>query len=145
MISRKAIKTSFLKILSIDEPPHRISLAFAIGTFLSFSPVIGLHTLSGIAAARLFKLNLSVTIAGTLISNPWTMVFVYGTSLCFGNFLLQNGLACIPESLEKGELLTYLMSMPGPLLIGTIILGIITALLSYFIMYEVLVRYKRNK
>ncbi len=145
MISREAIKIRFHKILSIDESPHRISLAFAIGTFIAFSPTIGLHTVSGIAAARVFKLNLPVTILGTLVSNPWTMVFVYGTSICFGNFLLQNGFACIPESLGTDELLTYLMTMPAPPFTGTIILGIITALLGYFVMYQVLVRYKKNK
>ncbi|HJP19427.1 MAG TPA: hypothetical protein QF468_12340 [Nitrospinota bacterium] len=57
MISRKAIKIRFHKILSIDESPHPSSLAFAIGTFIPFSHTIALHAVSVIAATRSFKLS----------------------------------------------------------------------------------------
>tara|TARA_Y100000031_G_C7883968_1_gene232071 strand:+ start:33 stop:470 length:438 start_codon:yes stop_codon:yes gene_type:complete len=142
MISREAIKTGFQQILSIDEPPHRISLAFAVGIFIAFSPTFGLHTVSAVAAAWLFKLNLTVIIAGTLVNNPWTIVFVYGSSICFGSFVLQNGTSCLLEGVGKDELLTYLKAMPMPFLTGTIILGIIVAIISYFVLYQVLVRYR---
>ena len=145
MISREAIKIRFRKILSVDEPPHRISLAFAIGIFIAFSPTIGLHTVSAVAAAWLFELNLAVMMAGTLVNNPWTFVFVYGGSICFGNFIWRNGTSCLPEGLGKEELWDYLKAMPVPFFTGTIILGIIAALLSYFIMCRVLVVYKNRK
>ena len=82
MISREAIKTKFHQILSIDGPPHGISLAFAVGIFIAFSPTIGLHTISAVAAAWFFKLNLAVIIAGTLVNNPWTIVFVLTVLSC---------------------------------------------------------------
>lgn len=145
MISREAIKIKFRKILSVDEPPHRISLAFAIGIFIAFSPTIGFHTVSAVAVAWLFELNLAVIIVGTLLNNPWTFVFVYGGSICFGNFVLGNGTSCWPESFGKEELWDYLKTMPVPFFTGTIILGIIAALLSYFVMYRVLAIYKSRK
>ena len=142
MISREAIKTKFHQILSIDEPPHGISLAFAVGIFIAFSPIIGLHTISAVAAAWLFKLNLAVIIAGTLVNNPWTIVFVYGSSICFGSFVLQDTTSCLLKGVGKDELLSYLKAVPMPFLTGTIILGIIAALISYFVLYQVLVSYR---
>ena len=142
MISREAIKTKFHQILSIDEPPHGISLAFAVGIFIAFSPIIGLHTISAVAAAWLFKLNLAVIITGTLVNNPWTIVFVYGSSICFGSFVLQDATSCLLKGVGKDELLTFLKAVPMPFLTGTIILGIIAALIRYFVLYQVLVRYR---
>lgn len=142
MIFNEAIKTRFHQFVSIDEPPHRISLAFAIGVFIAFSPTIGLHTISAVAAAWLFKMNRAVIIAGSLVSNPWTMVFVYGSSICFGSFILQNENSCFIESLGKNELMAYPKTMLMPYLTGTIVLGIIVALISYFLLYMVLVMYK---
>ena len=145
MIFNEAIKTRFHQFVSIDEPPHRISLAFAIGVFIAFSPTIGLHTISAVAAAWLFKMNRAAIIAGSLVSNPWTIVFVYGSSICFGSFILQNGTTCLIESIGKDELIAYSKTMMMPFLSGTIVLGIIAALISYFILYRALVVYKGNK
>ena len=147
MIFVDVIKTRFRKILSIDEPPHRTSLAFAIGIFIAFSPTIGLHTISAVATAWLFGLNLPVIMAGTLVNNPWTIIFVYGTSTCFGSFILRNGSSCLPDGTGKEELLDFMMAMPVPFITGTIILGIVSALISYFFLYQVLTvsRSQRNK
>ncbi len=145
MIFREAIKTRFRQLVSIDEPPHQISLAFAIGVFIAFSPTFGLHTISALTAAWLFKMNLAVIIAGTLVNNPWTIVFVYGSSICFGSFILQNGTSCLIGGMGKDELISYSKTMLMPYLSGTIVLGIIAALISYFLLYRVLVIYKGNK
>lgn len=145
MISREAIKTRFKKILSTNESPHRISLAFAIGIFIAFSPTIGLHTVSAIAAAWLFELNLPVVMVGTLVNNPWTFLLVYGVSICFGGFILNDSASCLPAGLGKEELLIYLKYVPLPFVTGTIVLGIIAAIISYFSLYQVLVIYKKGK
>ncbi len=118
MIFREAIKTRFRHFFSLNAPPHRIALAFAAGIFIAFPPTIGLHTISAVAAAWFFELNLAVIIVGTLFNNPWTMLLVYGASICFGSFLLQNGSSCILERPGKDELLTYLKTMPVPFLTG---------------------------
>lgn len=144
MISRESIKTRFKHITSLNEPPRRLSLAFAVGVFIAFSPTFGLHTLSAFAAAWLFELNVAVIIAGTLINNPWTFVFVYGSSICFGSFVLGITAACYPEGFEKEALIGYLKDIPLPFITGTIILGVIAALLSYFIFYAILIRVKSN-
>jgi uncharacterized protein (DUF2062 family) len=56
---------------------------------------------------------------------------------------LQNENSCFIESLGKNELMAYAKTMLIPYLTGTIVLGIIVALISYFLLYMVLVMYKK--
>lgn len=145
MISRKAIKNRLGQILAIDEHPHRISLAFAVGIFISFSPIPGTQTISAMVMAWLFRLNVAVAITGTLFSNPLTLVLIYGSSICFGSFILGDIASCYPHGLGKKELFVFVKSMPIPLFTGTILLGAITALISYFVLLQILMRYQKNK
>lgn len=145
MTSYGAIKNKFSQILEINEHPHRISLAFASGIFISFSPIPGTQTISAVAVASLFRLNIAVTITGTLFSNPLTLFFIYGSSLCFGTFVLGDFAPCYPHGLGKNELFAFVKSMPIPLFTGTIILGAIAAMISYFVLYQVLKRYQKSK
>ena len=145
MISRKAIKNRFSQILAIDEHPHRISLAFAIGIFISFSPIPGTQTISAMVMAWLFRLNVVAAITGTLFSNPLTMVLIYGSSICFGSFVLGNIASCYPHGLDKNELFLFVKSMPVPLFTGTILLGATAALISYFVLLQILMRYQKSK
>lgn len=146
MISHKAVKNRFRQVLSIDEHPHRISLAFAIGIFISFSPVPGTQTISAMAVAWIFKLNSVVIITGTLFSNPLTLVLIYGSSVCFGSFVLLGSIvSCYPHGLGKEELLIYLKGIPIPLFTGTVLLGLIVALISYFVVHRILMKYREIK
>ncbi len=142
MVSGEPIKIRFQRILSINEPPHKVSLAFSLGIFIAFSPAFGFHTVSALAASRLFKLNSVVVLAGSVVSNPLTVFFVYGSSLCFGNYILGNSISCFPHSYGQEELLVYLKAMPIPFLTGTIVLGLISALISYIVLFQVLISFK---
>ncbi|TKB87160.1 MAG: DUF2062 domain-containing protein, partial [Nitrospira sp.] len=37
------VRSLFRQVLHLDETPHRTALAFAIGSFIGFSPAYGLH------------------------------------------------------------------------------------------------------
>lgn len=128
----------------INEPPHRVSLSFAIGIFISFIPIPGIQTISAVLIAWLFKLNIAVTVTGTLFSNPLTLALVFGVSFCFGNFVLGNATSCFPQSLVKEELLLYFKEMPLPLFTGSFILGTATAITSYFLLFWALLAYQKN-
>ena len=38
-------RSTFRRLLALDDPPERTALAFAIGVFIAFSPFLGLHTI----------------------------------------------------------------------------------------------------
>lgn len=59
--------------LQADGKPHDLALAFAVGVFFGFSPLLGLHTVLGLAAAFLFRLNKVAVLAGVYANNPWVI------------------------------------------------------------------------
>ncbi len=65
------------KLLRIEDTPERTALAFSIGIFLGFSPFLGLHTLTGLAVAFLFKLNWVAVLLGVWSNTPWWLVPYY--------------------------------------------------------------------
>ena len=110
MVTLSQIRSHLARLLHLKESPHRTALAFAVGVFIAFSPTYGLHTLSVLFCAWAFRLNAVALLAGSLITNPWTLVPVLGATLWTG-----VQLTGLPEGME-GDTDT---AVSGPLLIGT--------------------------
>jgi uncharacterized protein len=69
---------AFNKLINDRYSLHEQAMAVAVGTYIAFSPFIGLHTLLTIFLAWLFRLNCPVMIAVSwIINNPWTMIPLY--------------------------------------------------------------------
>lgn len=133
-----AIREKLRLILSIKESPVRLSLSFAIGVFIGMSPFLGIHTILGIICAYLFRLNKFVTIVGVYITNPWTIIPIYTFSTFVGARLLGMD-KFFPAVDWKGLTLSKLISELGPLLkpfiIGTLLIGLLSSVASYLILY----------
>src|SRR5512136_1280559 len=76
------------KLLQIEDTPERTALAFSIGIFLGFSPFLGLHTLTGIAIAFLFKLNRVAVLLGVWSNTPWWLVPYYMIATWMGMWVM---------------------------------------------------------
>ena len=50
--------------LRLDDPPHRIALALAVGVFVSCTPFWGFQTILAVLIAMLLRLNRAATVAG---------------------------------------------------------------------------------
>lgn len=140
MLNKKLWKKKVYAILSLDSHPGHIAAGFAVGVFISFTPFFGLHTPMAIAAAFLFRLNKVTCITGAWINTPITVLPILGLSYQLGTFLrgqpasemqLQGGLAW--HSLEK-----YAVS----LILGSSLLGFLAAVISYFICYYLVLRFR---
>jgi len=103
------------------------------------SPLIGLHTVLGLLVAWVFKLNKFVSIVGIYVTNPWTIVPIYSFGIWLGAKLLAIN-HIIPDidwaHLSMQELLHTMGPLLLPFLLGTTVLGTVSALLSYFIIYR---------
>ncbi len=133
------------QVLTIKESPHRLATAFAVGVFIGMSPLLGIHTLLGIAAAWLFKLNRIVTIVGVYITNPWTIVPIYTFSTWVGARLL--GIKdMIPDvdwaSISFRVLLVDFGHLVIPFIIGTTLVGTVSAIIGYVVIFRAA---KRNR
>ncbi len=138
----------FRSIFQLKDSPHRLALAFAVGVFIAFSPTLGLHVLSCLLVAWAFRLNKLVVLTATLINNPWTIVPMYGFCTWFGGKLMGSEIA-MPQ-LAWNELTlssAYVIIKPylWPFVAGTLVVGGIAAVIAYFLIYRLVIRYRKRE
>jgi uncharacterized protein (DUF2062 family) len=140
-----AIRDKFREILKVKDTPHRIAMAFALGVFLGISPLLGLHTIGAFFIAWLLRLNRLVAIVGVYITNPWTIVPIYTFCIWVGARL--TGLEKIIPAVNWNDVtlmvfMSELKHLIIPFLLGTIIVGSLSAIVSYIIIRWAVVRYR---
>lgn len=142
------IRERIREILKLNEPPHRLSLAFALGIFIAFSPWLGLHIVSAVFLAWLFRLNKVVVLTATFVNNPWTIVPMYAFCLWFGVKITGGG-ARVPEiawtTLGFSGLFSVLMPILWPFVAGTLVIGAAAAVFSYVLFFWLVKRYRREE
>ncbi len=146
-ISILDIRQKIRYIVMINDPPHRVALSLGVGLFIGMSPFLGLHTIIGIAAAWIFKLNKFVTIVGVYVTNPWTIIPIYAFATWFGAKLL-NIQEIIPDinwaEASLSQIANEMKSLLAPFLLGTTLLGLISGIAGYMIIYILMNRYKKG-
>lgn len=135
----------FKGILQVRDTPHRIALAFALGVFMGISPLLGLHTIGAFFLAWVLKLNRLVAVVGVFVTNPWTIAPIYTFCTWVGARIV--GRARILPSIDWAEItfmtmMSELKHLIVPFLAGTIVVGLISAVVSYFIIHWAVVRYR---
>ena len=143
-------KYSLKEIFNLDDSPKVIAFSFSIGAFLAFSPFYGLQTLTALLIAVVFRLNKISAIAGTLVNNPWTMVPIYTADAVCGFFVLGKSLSDIPkfaidDFTNLSQFLHKVVSIFYPLLIGSIIVGMIAAVSSFFIVNFLVTKKRKHQ
>ena len=151
-------RSTFRRLLAIDDPPERTALAFSIGVFIAFCPFLGLHTTLATFVAFVFRFNKIAIYAGTFINNPFlTLVPIIIGSYAIGAFILGRPLK-IPD--EGVEMLTHPAIFSGdyyrqifiqswtiikPFAVGATVLSVVCSLLAYPLTLKALRAYRRRK
>jgi len=159
----------FLKyrILHIDDSPRQIALGVAIGLFVAWTPALGMHTLMAIGLCILLRANKFAGIAFVWTSNLFTFIPIYYPNYLVGRYILRSFSSNpdIPRK-ELGDILEQLNYSTGfnaifdqhfwinlfkslwemgyELWIGSIIMGILVALLGYLIIYQMVVQQRKT-
>jgi uncharacterized protein (DUF2062 family) len=71
-------------LLHIDDTPERTAAAFALGVFFGFSPLLGFHTILGVAFAFLLNLNRVAVLLGVYSNLPWVIAPYYAFTTMAG-------------------------------------------------------------
>ncbi len=122
-----------------------MATAFAIGVFIGMSPLLGIHTVLGLLAAWLFRLNRLITLVGVYVTNPWTIVPIYSFGTWIGAKII--GMNKIIPVIDWTEI-TFLGFLKEfrplllPFIIGSTAIGIVSAIVSYFILYNAVKKYR---
>jgi uncharacterized protein (DUF2062 family) len=140
--------------LRLDDPPHRIALALAVGVFISCTPFWGFQTLLAVVVATLLRLNRAATVAGAWLNLPWFAPFVYAASIKVGEALLPAGRAVAtplthlvrqPGGLSWPSVREWLHGVSIALLLGSVVVGAAAAVVTYVVAFGLIVRHRAGR
>jgi hypothetical protein len=138
-------------VLQVDDSPTRVALAFSIGIFIAFFPVLGTHTALALALSFAFRLNRVAILAGSLMNNPWTVGPMFTAGTLVGCALLGVSPASLRAvSWELGgraflaSILHGFRPLLWPFLVGNLTIGVVAAAASFFTLRAVL-RSRRSR
>jgi uncharacterized protein (TIGR03546 family) len=128
------LKDTIIRFSKKGLSPKEIALAIAVGMFIAFIPVLGTHTIAAFALAYVFRLNTLIVILGSQISNPLSYPFQLFISAEVGSLILNGTFLEITFSRDINYLDHYIL----PIVIGSLVLGIIVSSLSYILIKNIL-------
>lgn len=151
-------RATFRRLLSLDDPPERTALAFAIGVFIAFSPFLGLHTILATLIAFVFRFNKVAIYTGTFINNPFlTLIPIIVASYAIGALVLGRPLQIPAAGLDllahphplTGDYYRQLFreswDVVWPFTIGGMILSVVCSLIAYPVTSSLLRKRRRLK
>src|SRR5262245_19059184 len=144
------LRSALRSLLNLDDPPERTALAFAIGTFIGFSPLLGLHTILAALVSVVWRFNKLAILTGSFLSNPWTIAPIVGASLAIGRLIIGSPPVELPQAslsalftAEFWSLIAAQWRQLLPFAVGATILSIASAAISYPLMVYILRKYRR--
>ena len=115
---------------------NRISFcrAVVIGLFWGWMPMM-FQMIPAAYCAVVFRANLPLSVAGVWISNPITMPAMMYFAYIFGNNILGLNPIYNEFKLNSEWIISALGNIWEPLLVGTLIIGVVSSVIGYFLMH----------
>ena len=142
----RPFKTMISRLFKISDDPKKIAYGFALGTFLGFTPFVGLQAAIAVIIASLLrwnKLSAGIAVYNTnIISGP----FVFGISYFIGSSALGNSdKISFPDKISIAifwDFMSRSYEIFLSLFIGGILLGIPASILAYYLSHFVVKNYR---
>ena len=154
------------KVLHIDDSPHKIALGLAIGLFVAWTPLLGLHIILAIALTMLLRANKFAALVSIWVSNVFTFFIIYYPCYIVGKIVM--GVFSPHDSMSKQQvsdalnklfspgniltgfysseywkhMLTLLKSIGPELWVGCFLVGSIVAVISYLVCYKLILNHR---
>jgi uncharacterized protein len=154
------------RLRRLPDPPHRIARGVFAGTFANFPPILGIQMLTAGTLAWVMRGNIIAAVLATFLSNPVTTPIIAWVSLEMGYWMLgmdeHVNLAAVfeafsgagadlwnnvqavfgPEKTHWSGLILFWKQIYLPYLVGSILPGIATSLVCYWLTIPVLTAYQ---
>ncbi len=130
---KRALKYRGLLLMRISGSPHAVAAGAAAGIFAAFSPLFGLHYLIGGALAYVLGGSIIASAAVTMLANPLTLPLFWAASYEVGRLFVHGGHHFSAKDLIEQHSWAALEPFIAPLMIGSIILGAVLGIVTYFI------------
>jgi uncharacterized protein (DUF2062 family) len=139
------------KLLQLRDAPHAIAGGVAIGIFWGFTPLTGLKTLLSIFCAWVLRCSkipavIAVTFHDVLLP-IWPVILRWEYQL--GYWILSNPHHLPPKlsvgKLHFAQLLKWkTLQLMGPTMLGSCVIGLPIALVTYYLVERSLERYEKS-
>jgi len=133
-------------VTRVDDTPDRVAFAFALGIFIAFFPLLGIHIALALSLAYVLRLSRVAVLAGTLVSNPWTLAPMLTAGTLVGCGLLgvtPTSLGTIDWSLSGRAFYDSLFAGLAPILlpfvVGNLVLGLASGIVAFVVIRALLV------
>ncbi len=127
-------KRLLIRLLLENSTPNGIALGAAIGAFIAVLPLYGLHTVLVVIAAIIVPpANKVAILLGTNISLPPTLPFITWAGYELGRLILWGKFDPLAWSDFKNITFQKIASRYQPLFLGSVVLGLICAVIVYFV------------
>lgn len=101
----RACKYAHKRIVRLSDSTHKIAAGLAIGTCVSFTPLVGTHFIQAGFVAYLIRANLISSLIGTFVGNPWTFPFMWWAAISLGSYIF--GVLGLPASTKLPETVDF--------------------------------------
>jgi uncharacterized protein len=139
---RRSFSRSFAyfgkRIARLRASPQSIALGLAAGVFAACTPLLGFHIMIALAIAWLLSGNLVAAALGTAFCNPLTFPLIIAGDIKLGALILHNPpVTAAPDTIGNLWSLHHLSRLwrpvIEPMLVGSVPVGLVCALISYFL------------
>lgn len=110
---------------------HSVSVAVAVGLFMAFVPLPAQMLLAA-AAAIVLGCNLPIAVATVWVTNPVTMPPIFYATYKLGAWLLDQTPKPIEFELSVRWVVSKLVTVWQPFLLGCMVMGVLSAVAGYF-------------
>lgn len=132
----KKLKLFFLKLARARASTLEIAWGAAIGTFISVFPTFGAGVFLVILLSKLFKFNLIVALAFSVVSNPFTSPFFLVLSYKVGAVITGNSMEINMHNWNENLGDTGMVMLLGSVIVsGT--MGLIAFFTSQFVVTKI--------
>jgi len=152
------LKAAFIRLLHLNDSPHRIALGVAVGMFVALTPTWGIQMLLTVAISWLVRANKVAGLPCAWITNPLTTVPIYsfcyavGLTLVGGpgadRFLQMLTASHDPSSGWLAPIEGWwdlMLAVAAPLWVGCLVIGAAAAALMYVVMYYLVSARRRHR
>jgi len=144
------IKIRFEEIFNSDLSAKQIAVNCTVGILIGLLIPMGLQTVGVIALCAIFKLNFVIVVFATLITNPFTVVFIYYSAFKVGDFFVNSGISwstinAVLNNPEFESILGLSFSSLKVIYSGLIIESVVFGPLTYVLVYYIAINFKKNR
>lgn len=139
------IKRQIIKLIHLRADVNQIAFGFAFGVFVGVFPTFGLGFILIFGLAFFVKFNVPAAFIGSFAGNPIFSPIWIPLSYQLGRFLAKSGVNFSNFMFLEDKSVRKVLKKGLEYLAGNLIISIVVSVISYFLIKEIIIYYRKRK